>query len=120
LSFTPIFSGISSLWLAALAGHEKGEKEQRDFEKEQSCLSVMQIFAHFGAALDSEVKIHLSNDARHQFTLLHAAAAYSCLYGGRAFKQRQSFLLDVAQILANNMAPSERTLFFWKMCKVEG
>ena len=65
VSFTPIFAGISSLWLAALADRDKGGKEERDFEAEQSCLSVIQIFADFGAALDSEVEIHLSNDARH-------------------------------------------------------
>jgi hypothetical protein len=119
VSFTPVFSGISSLWLTAQLEYDKGAKEQRDFEREELCITVIKIFAAVGATLDSEVEIRMPNVNR-QFTLLHAAAAYSCLFGVRAFKKRQSFLLEVARILADNLAPSERTLLFWRRCKVDG
>jgi hypothetical protein len=119
ISFTPIFSGISSLWLTAQMGSEVSTKEQRNVEAEQSCLSIMKLFAVAGATLDSEVEVRIANVNR-RFTLLHAAASYACLFGVRAFKKRQSFLLEVARILAEYLAPSECALLFWRRCEVDG
>jgi hypothetical protein len=119
ISFTPIFSGISSLWLTAQMGSEVSTKEQRNVEAEQSCLSIMKLFAVAGATLDSEVEVRIANVNR-RFTLLHAAASYACLFGVRAFKKRQSFLLEVARILAESLAPSECALLFWRRCEVDG
>ncbi len=119
-SFTPVFSGITSLWLLAKLASESGAKEVRNHEGEQSCLNVIRILAAAGATLDSDVTVSLSGHSGMHVTLLLIAADYACLYHGGAFKRRQTFLLEVARILADNLYPSARAMLFLRRCKVDG
>jgi hypothetical protein len=121
-SFTPVFSAISSLWLIEKLSSERGEKELRDHEGERLCLNVIRMLAAAGATLNSDVTVSipgLGHNGMH-VTLLLIAADYACLYHGGAFKRRQTFLLEVARILADNLLPTERAMLFWRRCKVDG
>ena len=120
-SFTPVFSGITSLWLIAKLASESGAKEVRNHEGEQSCLNVIRILAAAGATLDSDVTVSLSGHSGMHVTILLIAADYACLFHGAAFfKRRQTFLLEVARILADNLGPSARASLFLRRCKVDG
>jgi hypothetical protein len=118
--FTPVFSAISAVWLTAEQESQRSGKEQRNYEDERLCLAVMRILAAAGATLDFEAKICVPSHFERRATLLHIAAMYACLYHGRAFKRRQAFLLEVAQVLADNLAPSACAALFWRRCKVDG
>jgi hypothetical protein len=118
ISFTPIFSGISLMWLRSEGDSVNGLKWTNSKNEEHMVLSIMKKFASAGAKLDGEVEFHLN--CIRQATLLHIAADYACLFKGRCFRQRQLFFLSVAQILAENLKPSEFALLFRKKCKVDG
>jgi hypothetical protein len=118
ISFTPVFSAISVLWLRAEHNSEHGVKDFDLRQQEQSCLSIMKTLAAAGAKLDFEIEVHL-HDVKC-VTLLHIAADYACLLHGKKFRERQGFLLRVAQLLADNLNPSECALLFRRRCKVDG
>ena len=118
ISFTPVFSAISVLWLRAEQGSENVANKAQTIQEEQLCLSIMKALAAAGAKLDSEIEVRL-NEVK-QVTLLHIAADYACLQHGRAFQQRQDFLLQVARLLADNLKPSEAASLLRRRCKVNG
>jgi hypothetical protein len=117
--FTPVFSPISMLWLRAEHDSDIGVKDLKHSSREElACLSIMKILAAAGAKLDSEAIVHL-HESKH-VTLLHIAADYACLHQGRAFRYRKGFFLQVAQLLADNLTPSESAFLFEKKCKIYG
>ena len=118
ISFTPVFSAISVLWLRAEHNSEHGVQDFDLNQQEQSCLSIMKTLAATGAKLDLEVEVHL-RDVKC-VTLLHIAADYACLLQGKVFQERLDFLLQVAQLLADNLNPSECASLFRRRCKVDG
>ena len=118
VSFTPVFSAISVLWLRAEHDSETGVKEAKYSREEQSCLSIMKALAAAGAKLDSEIEVRL-NEIK-QVTLLHIAADYACLQHGRAFLQRQDFFLQVARLLAEYLNPAEAASLLRRRCRVDG
>ncbi len=121
ISFTPIFSGISLMWLRSEGDSDNGLKvPKRGLQRteEQMCFSIINKLACAGAKLDGEVVLHLSC-IRHA-TLLHIAADYACLFNGRVFQYRVPFLLSVAHLLAKHLKPSEFAALFRKKCKVDG
>jgi hypothetical protein len=118
LSFTPVFSAISVLWLRAEYNSEHGLKNINFSLLEHSCLSVMKVLADAGARLDFEAEVHLRD--KKCVTLLHIAADYACLVNGRFFQQRQSFLLRVAQLLLDYLNPAQCVSLFNRKCKVNG
>lgn len=121
ISFTPVFSGISLMWLRSEGDSENGIKVPKkglQKKEEQMCFSVLKKLACAGAKLDGQVTFHLNRI--REATLLHIAADYACLFNGRVFQQRYPFFLSVAHLLAQHLKPSEFAALFRNKCKVDG